>query len=716
MPQSTKRNDKMSDDELSLILGSLENDSVSYNSEFMAENEELLKRYNQEPYGDEEEGFSQVIATDVSDIVEADMTSMVRVFLGSGDVMVFEPMTDDPADIEEAKIKTKYINHLILKRPGQYKVIHDFLKDAEIQKMGVLYYYMDTVKDTREVKYKDLDEVELTLFMDELKSKDKSITKVEITQKDEIEIDGGADGQEVSRRFDVWLRITTEYQDIKIVNIATEDFLLSRNAATVDDAQMVGHVSYPTRSELVASGMSEEEVFKFSTSTPASTDASNNNSNTGSAQSQNMKAIRFRDEGGNLIDGAAFGEWCSQTVRMVTMFAKVDVDRDGIAERRRFVKIGDSIVENEPYDHVPYAVTSCIIEPHKAIGNGRASLVIKDQSVNTALSRAMLDNTYDSTRPRSLLGDGVNIDDFLDHRSDGVVRMNKGSGQKPSDAIFPLLTPYIGDKALMTIQYFDAQQSARTGSMLDSQGLEADQLQRETATRFSGMEQAREAKIELVARNHAETGFRKLYEGVTWTVNRYQDKEQQVRVAGKAIKVNPSDWKFPSLAVSQVGLGAGSGQKSVQQMTGILQIQGQLKAQGSLLVDDKKTYNALDKMVQGLGLARTGDYFNNPEVPMDMLFAQYQQLVAALQQSQQMLDQAAQANPLAEAETIKAQASLINAQQKSQVELIKADAQKEIKQMEMIQDTAKFEAEQVYDYTKLEIENGTDIPGQGMGQ
>ena len=698
----------MSDDELGTILNSLEQESTAYNSEFMKINEEQLRRYNQEPYGDEEDGYSQVVASDVRDLVDSDMTSLVRVFLGSGDVFVFEPATDEPEDVEEAKTKTQYINHLILKRPGQYKIIHDFIKDSERQKMGVTTYYMETVKETREVWYKKQTDIELTKFMEDMLATDAETKEVEIVEKKQ------KDNEPV---FDVRLRITREYQELIIKGIPTEDFLLTKGSATIDDAQMVGHVSYPTRSELVASGMKESEVDDFPTETSAGTGLSGTNQDNGSySQSTAMKSIRWRDEGGDITDADAFGEWSAETVKMSTMFAKVDFDGDGIAERRRFVKIGNTVTENEPYDHVPYAVGSCILEPHKAIGDGRAALVMEDQSVNTALDRALLDNTYDATRPRTVLGDGINQDDFLDHRSDGIVRMNKGSGQSPGEAVFPLLTPYIGDKALMTLQYREQQTAQRTGTMLDSQGLEADQLHKETATRFTGMEQAREAKIELVARNLAETGFRKLYEGVAWTVNRFQDKEQQVRITGKAITVNPSDWKYPSLAVSQVGLGAGSGQKTVQQMNGILQIQNQLKAEGSLLVDDKKTFNSLDKMVQGLGLARTSDYFNNPDIPQDVIFAQYQQLVVAMQQSQQMIEQLTQQAELSNVARIEAEGKLQLGREKNQLDAAKFDASLEKDQIEMIKDAKQFQAEQTFKYTELEVENNVDVPGEGQGQ
>jgi len=698
-----KSDRKMTDNELSVIVNSLVQDSVSHNSEFMKENEEYLRRYNQEPYGDEDPDFSQVIATDVSDLVEADMTSMVRVFLGSGSIISFEPITDDESEVKEAQQKTEYINYLVQSRPGAYKIIHDFLKDAEIQKMGVLHYYMETVRDTQEIARDDITLPELTLITENIVGQD-NIVDASIAAKEDK-----GDGL-----FDARIRITSEVKEIVIDNVPTEDFLLSRNSRSVDDAQSVGHVTYPTRSELVASGMSESEVNEFATSSPNATGNQGGNKSNGASLSQNMKAIRWRDEGGEIIDNAAFSEWSAETVKRVQLYAKVDFDGDGIAERRRIVKIGSTITENEPYDHVPYAITSAIIEPHKAIGNGRASLVMQDQSINTELQRSLLDNAYDAGNPRTIVGDGVNMDDYLDQQRDGVVRMKAGSSMAPKDGVQQLLTPYIGDSLLQVMQSRDQAQADRTGGLLASQGLEADQLHRETATRFAGVEKASEAKIELVARNHAETGFRKLYEGLAWTLQRFQNEEQRVRVAGKPITVKPSEWKFKTVAVSQVGLGAGAGEKTVQQLTGLLSIQQQLKQSGSLIVDDQGVYNSLDKMVKALGFAQTGEFFNNPDVPQELLMAQYQQLVQAMQQAQLQIEELSQKNPLAEAELIKAQASLTNAEQKSQVELIKADAQTTQKQIETLQKSAQFQAEQTLDYTKLELDHNVDIPEEGQ--
>jgi len=78
------------------------------------------------------------------------------------------------------------------------------------------------------------------------------------------------------------------------------------------------------------------------------------------------------------------------------------------------------------------------------------------------------------------------------------------------------------------------------------------------------------------------------------------------------------------------------------------------------------------------------------------------------------IEELTQKNPLAEAEQVKAQASLINATNKSEVEILKASAQKELSEVEMMQKKGFKEADLALEYTKLELEHGLDIKGQGI--
>ena len=702
---------KMKDDELLSILNSFEQDSTAYNSEFLSANEALLNRYENNPFGNEQEGRSSVVATDVSDLVDSDMTSLVRVFLGSGDVMVFEPNTDDEEEAEEAKNKTKYVNHIVRGRPGSYKIIHDWMKDAEIQKCGVIHYYHDTEEKARTAKYSKLNTIQISEMMKSIKDNSDIVKKVEIVEQLEIK---GAEIQEPT--FDVTIKITEKIKSIKLRTIPIEDFIFSKSAASKWEADIVGHYDYMTRGELVAQGLSVETVEKLPTMSVEGNNNSTANSNAhASGNGATMKNIRWSDQGGDNVTVNA--DWASEQVQVANEYAKVDYDGDDIAERRFIRKAGNSILENEPFDHVPYALLSGILDPHKAIGHSRAEIVMQDVVVNTALQRGIQDNIYMVNNPRSLVGGQVDLDDMMNVELGALIRIDNDSGANVANQVMNLETPFTADKALMVVQYRDSLKANRSGSMMASQGLDADALNQETATRRNSIDKAASAKIELVARNFAETGFRELYEGVAWLATHFQDQKEEFRVLGKAMSLKPTDWQYPNqLTSSQVGLGAGDGEQAVQNMAGILALQQQLKAQGSLLVDEQKTYNALDKTVMGLGLARTSDFFNNPEMPQEMIFAQLQQMTAAMQQSQQMIEQlqAQVANPLAEAERIKQQGAIATAQAKNQTELLKVQEQSRIKELEIVQDGAQFQANLEKEYTNIELENNVDIPGQGQ--
>ena len=316
-----------------------------------------------------------------------------------------------------------------------------------------------------------------------------------------------------------------------------------------------------------------------------------------------------------------------------------------------------------------------------------------------------MDNIYSVNLPRTAIDDSpgsidggrVDLDDLLSHQFEGIVRCDGD----PNTALMPLTTEFIGAEALAIMQYLDTARSQALGLQLSNQGLEADQLYKETATRFEGVEKANFAKIELVARSFAETGFRDLYEGVIWLAQHYQDDPVEIRVLGKPLTVNPAEWKFEHYCFSGVGLGASDSGDMLQNLTGIMAILEKLIERGSVLADDLKLYNVLDDMLSIIGKPDATRYFNNPEIPEGTLFAQNQILTGMVR----ALQQQAQQNPLAEAELIKARAKLVEAQGKGTVEMRKFI-------LEMAQEDRQFAATLAKDLTELELKYPpADVPG-----
>jgi len=673
---------KMSDSELLALVNEAEKDAVRYSSEFMADNEDSLMRYNGEPYGDEQEGQSQVVTSDVSDTVESDMPSLVRVFLGSKDIMTFEPATSSEADKVEAEQKTKYINWLVRNQPTSFKVLHDWIKDAEIQKMGVVKFGYEEVERTEIDEWDGMSEEELDLVNTQLHIQSNKGIKVEYVEQDDNE-----DGTK-------YIKVRQTFVDKRffVRGVPTEDFIISRNAVDEDDAEIIGDTALVTRGELVAAGYDESVVRML----PSVNDRD---------EVSTMKAIRYRDQGSDK-NSEDIRHWASQLVQVFYLYVKVDYDNDGIAERRYIVKAGNVILENEQHSMVPYAINSAILMPHSAIGRGRGDIAKTHQRVSTVLTRNILNNVYNVANGRVVVNDDeTNIDDLLTVRPNGIVR-TEGD---PTRAVFQLQTPYIGDQALQVIQYWDSLKAQSTGNQLANQGLDADRFGEESATRFQGMEKSGAAKVELVTRVMAETGFKKLFDGMAWYVSRYQVEDLEIMILGQPMVIEPLKWVSHNNITSNVGLAAGDDETMLQNMGQLFQIMQQLKATGSTVTDDKKVYNVMVKILGSMGVSRVSDFANDPEIHEQVLMAENAQMKVMLQQLQ------GQQNPLAEAERVKREGDIAIAQGKLALEGAKLqETQRQFDAKELAEANQTI-ADLEFKYSELEAKFNTDIPGKGQG-
>lgn len=665
----------MSDRELSALLDQAERGSLTKNGSFNADNEKFFKYYNSEPFGDELEGRSQVVTSDCADVVESDMPSLVRIFLSGDDVGEFRPTKE--ADAKEAEEKNVYIPWLLRNIPDSFRKQHGWLKQAEIQRLGILEYGITDKRKTTVKKYSGLSEQELILLINDLQN-EPGVSRVDIVGKDITEDDLGPS-------FSVDIRITEGDQEYFIENIANEDFICSRTAKDKNDADIVGKRFRKARGDLIAEGFDEDLVRSLPQASTTDDDS-------------NAKQERYKIQGGDQYD-QDIDAWQNQLVDGVDVYMKVDYDEDGIPERRHIVKVGTHILENEPFDHVPYAIMSAVLMPMSIVGKSRVEQAVTTQRVQSVLTRNVLDNIYSVNNPGQVVNDEIiEVDDLLTQRPNRIVRAN---GQIAGN-ILPLETPYIGDKALQVVQYMDSLQSRRTGSQLAAQGLDADTLHRETATRFEGVQNASAAKTELVARVYAETGYRDLYEGLAWFASHFQDQEKEIYVLGKPLTVDPRNWKFDHYLEVLVGTGAGDNEKTLETLSAIYQLQLQQKQSGSTLTDDAKIYNTLEKIVKSSGLHRPDRYFNNPQQPLQTLMAQN----ALLQQQVTILQQQIE-NPLSEAEKIKQQGSIMRDQMKYEHET-------KMKVVDVNQQNIDRATNAFFDAAELELEHNTDIPGQGL--
>lgn len=681
---------KMNNDELLAYRNAAEANSIHASDEMNAANRHAYDYYCGNELGNEVDGESQVISTDVFDLVEADMPSLVRVFLGANDIMKFSPVMDTEQERDAAEEKTKYINQLVRNQPTSYKTIFDWLKGAEIYKYSAVNYGFEEEDTVKVNDYIGVTDDEMGLIVVELQVLEQDGAEVDIEELKRPQKDGLND-------FKATIKKTVGRYFVRYID--PEDFVISSGATSEDDAATIGHDQVLTKSDLVAMGYSKDVVKDLPL--VSASDSSN-------------KENRLSEQGG-ATEGNSL-DWTGELVRLETRYVKVDQDGDGIAERLRVITVSHTLLESEPYEIAPYAVLCSNMMPGQLIGKSRSDAVMETQEIKTTLLRQTMMNMYQVNSARMAVNNNVNMDDMLTQRIGGVVRV-KGESN-PLEHMAPLPTPFIGDKSLMVLQYVDSARAQRTGSLMANQALDSDRLGQETATRFEGVKDASMAKIELVARGHAETGFRRLYQGMLWTVVHYQKEKTEIMVLGKPLTIDPRRWLSDQPIVCNVGLGAGDDEQIMQNMSSLLAASQQLQATGSPLTDMSKQYNILSRIVKAMNQSDVGEFFNNPQQPQELLQAQVEQL----QIKNQQLEQQVQTNPWAEAEEVKAQAGLIEAQATQNLNIAKLEEsrrqfniEKEQWEEELNAKTSKTIADLEAKYTELELKYNTDVPNQGMG-
>lgn len=654
---------KMDDYQLSTIVSGEITDALNhFDSEYTQERLRALDFYLGEPLGNEVEGRSSVVATEVADTVEAIMPNLMRVFTTNDKYVRFAGRTSE--DMEAADQASDYVNYIVQRNDG-YKLLHTFFKDALLFRMGVVKFFYETKEEVDEEEYNGLSEDELVMLMND--------PNVEIVEQAETVVESIYDdesGETVPLRseYDLTVRVTREEGEIKIINIPPEEFLVNRRATSLEDAHFMAHRTSLTVSDLVAMGYDRDEVEQY---------AGEDELKVGEEVSN-----RFQDlEASTGVDPA------DPTMRSVIYYeciVKMDYDGDGIAERRRICAIGSEgqhILHNEPWDHIPFAVASPILMPHRLVGRSVYDMTEDLQVIKTTLMRQYLDSVYSSTLPRIAAVEGaVNLDDLLDAQAGGIIRVRQPG------MLQPLAGASVGGEIRPLMDYIDSIKEQRTGMSAAAQGLSPDALQSSTASAVAATVRGAQVKLESYARTMAETGVKDLFKGVLALVLKHDNKPQIMRLRNRFVPINPAEWKSEFDTIVQVGLGTTDDETKIAFLTQIAAKQEQILMQlgpQNPIVSMSQYVNTLRSIAEIGGFKDADQFFNSPQ--------------AIAQQQAMQAQQPPQPDPAIAAAQQKAQMDMQLAQQKAEAEIalkrekMQADIQLEREKMQMEMELRRME-------------------------
>jgi len=566
-------------------------------------------------------------------------------------------------DEQLAEQATVYVNHIFYKDNNGFEIMHDWFKDALLQKVGIVKAYWNDETDTTTEKYYGLNDDELMMIMqdEEVEIVEQNTTVVQEAVFDEMT------GLEVSPALsshEVKVKRTRSKGKVVVENVPPEEFLISKRARTIEDSPFVAHRKMVTRSELIAMGYDEKTVMGLST---------------GDALEFSPERIARYTRGENPTDMDSNDE-SMQLVEYYECYLKTDYDNDGIAELRRVCYTNNEILHNEACDYIPFHSVCPIPIPHKFYGHSLADRAMDLQLIKSTITRQMLDNLYLTNNYRVGAVEGqVNLDDLLTSTAGGVVRM------KNPNAIVPMTVQSNAAQSFPMLQYLDEVQSKRSGVSDAQQGLNADVLQNVTATAVAAMTSAAQGKLELIARIFADTGVSSLFKGILGLVCKYQQKERIIKVNNKYVPMNPREWINEFNLTVNVGLGTGTKQEQLAVMQMILDKQEQIITQYGLanpLVNLKQYRDTLARFVNMAGFKDDSQFL------MDVTSEQAQQI--AQQQAQ-----AGQTNPQVEAAQAIAQVEREKAQLKAQTDQAKLELEKQQLELKTQREMLELQQKQI---------------------
>lgn len=626
-------------------------ESASYgadnNSELSSIRARSIEDYLGAPYGDEQEGKSQVISRDVFDTIESIKPSLARIFTGGDRVCKFDPV--GPEDEQQAEQETDYINHVIQEKNDWFRIFYEWSDDALKTKNAYAMAYFDKSVDVESEKYNGLSDEEFAMLLQD--------PEVELTAHSEYPDIGiaGVNAMDIGMApmlHDVEVKRTKHKGQVKICVLPPERVKVDENTSSfsLKGSNYVEYWDFKTLSEIKEMGLDvDEEALK------------GGSSETGRDTPED---VARDDLGESRGDESVDPSMTKHKVRMV--WIRHDYNDDGLAELLFCIVVGSQVPFHEETNTIPVA---CIVPTplgHRHMGLSVRDAICDIQRIKTEIWRQTLNNLYLANNGRYGISDKVNLDDMLVSRDGGVVRVDGN----PSQHILPFTHPVVAPQALTVLEYADQIRENRTGTNRYFTGNDANNLTK-TASGIAQLSSAASQRVEMIARIFAE-GVKELFQIVHELTIKHADatRQDKIRLKGQWVAIDPSTWKKRSDLKIAVGLGTGNKEVMGANLMQILALQEKGLMIG--VTSPKKIKNALDEVTKNYGFPNPDAFWDDPgEGPL-------------------------QPQPDPKMEKVKADAAAKQAQQQADVQLnqqkMAQEAQQNAVKMQQEQQMAEFKA------------------------
>ena len=567
-------------DELSSVVDRQIRTSVGfYDSKLSREREDVLDYYNGVKPKPSHAGNSKYVSLDVFDAVESMKAILLETFAAGSRIVTFEPQGED--DVQMAQQATEYCDFVLFRQNDGYHIFSDVIQDGLTSRAGVAKIYWDErVEEVQEVfSNLSLEEAEMLLAAPD-------VSDVEVKLNEET---GMYDGE---------LTRVVDKSQVKIDVIPPEEFLITPQSKSIEDAPFIAHRTKKTYAELIEEGYDRKLVERIG-------------SEDETELTLNPEVLaRFEQVGADRLnmDGAVQEQ--SKFVIVYECYLYLDMEGTGETKLYKIVKCGNVVLDKQEVDRKPFLSFVPLPVPHSFYGSNFAARVIPTQNARTVLVRGILDHTVITNNPRYQVVKGAltNPKELIENRIGGIVNVTR------PDGITPLAQASLNPFIFQTIQLLDADKEESTGVSQLSQGLNKDAVSKQNSQGLvENLVNLSMQRSKIVARNFANQFIKPLMLEVYRLVVAHEKGEKVVKIAGTFQRMMPSAWADRSDATVELKLGYGEQEREAQKFLAMHQLLSSDQTMAPMYGLDKK-YNMMRAVFEKSGVKNTVDYLTPPQM------------------------------------------------------------------------------------------------------
>ena len=455
------------------------------------------------------QGVSTIVDTSTTETVEAYTAVISDLFLNNQKVARFLPMETAPGAYMAAKNASNLVNYIIFKQNNGWEQLQTWFKSALLWKNGLVRWDYIQDYEYRIEEYDKIDQIKLDelLAADDVEIVGNLEFENELAEADPL---SGQQGESNLVYVNVRIRRKIDNSKIKIENVPPENFRISRDAKSIEEAVFVGIQTDMTRSEIrkqwpeVAKNIEEWDEL-----------GSDEQWLGNSRYSEDIAARKFvtgQEYWQGSVSQDLFPLEANREVTVTECWISVDRDGDGIAELKHFIIAGTHILWEEDVDMIPIASLSPIDIPFEFYGLSIADFTRSSTLASTAILRGFVENTY-LTNYAPKLAD-PNVVDFSALQNMKPKQIVPTNGN-PAAAVQPLPPETISTGTVPLLEHLQLIKEQATGMSKAAQGLnDTLYVSGNSEQKLQAVQSASQKRIQHIAKRFAETGLKRLVMGL----------------------------------------------------------------------------------------------------------------------------------------------------------------------------------------------------------